>query len=164
MSIEFTKQAEEILKAAREARIPDNVKAFAEEGVASSRKAFDTLHTATRQQAQQAETVLSTVHAGGKTLADTVLAHTAANAEATFAAALKIVRAPTLPEAARLHAEFVQSHFATTTQQTQELFQVSSKLASSTIEQFQAATSKVFGQFAQGAQQAAPAAASTKKH
>jgi hypothetical protein len=163
MSIEFTKQAEDLLKAAREARIPDNVKAFAEEGVATSRKAFDTLHTATRQQAQQAETVLSTVHAGGKTLADTVLAQTAANAEATFAAALKIVRAPNLPEAARMQAEFVQAQFATASQQTQELFQLSSKVASSTMEQFQAATSKVFGQFAQNAQ-AAQTAASGKKN
>jgi hypothetical protein len=147
MTIEFTKQAEELLKAAREARIPDNVKAFAEEGVASSRKAFDTLHSATRQQAQQAETVLSTVHAGSKSIADTVLSHSAANAEATFAAALKIVRAPTLPEAARLQAEFVQSQIATASQQTQELFQLSSKVATSAMEQFQSASAKLFGQF-----------------
>ena len=147
MAIEFTKQAEELLKAAREARIPDNVKAIAEESVSSSRKAFDQLQSATREHAAHADTVLSTVQAHGKTLADKLMAHSATNAEATFNAALQIVRAPTLPEAARLQAEFVQAQFAAATAQTQELFQLSSKVATSTMEQMQSAASKVFSQF-----------------
>ena len=149
MAVEFTKQAEQLLKAAREARIPDNVKAIAEEGLTNSRKAYDTLHSATREHAQHADTLIASVQAGGKTIADTLLAHSATNAEATFNAALKIVRAPTLPEAARLQAEFVQSHIATATQQTQELFQLSSKVASSAMEQFQTAASKMFAQAGQ---------------
>jgi hypothetical protein len=149
MTIEFTKQAEELLKAAREARLPDTVKAFAEEGVAKTRKAFDTFQSVTREHAQHTETVLSTVQTGSKTIAEKVLSHTTSNAEATFAAALKIVRAPTLPEATRLQAEFVQSHFATANAQTQELFQLSSKFATSTMEQFQSAATKMFGQFGQ---------------
>lgn len=147
MTADFTKQAEELLKAAREARLPDNVKAFAEEGVAASRKAFETLHSVTCDQAKQAETVLAYVNSGGKSITDKVLAHSATNAEATFAAALKIVRAPTLPEAARLQGEFVQAQLATAAQQTQELLQISSKNAASTLEQFQAASAKMFGQF-----------------
>ena len=149
MAVEFTKQAEELLKAAREARIPDNVKAIAEESLSNTRKAYDTLHTATREQAQHADTLIATVQANSKTIADKLLAHSATNAEATFNAALQIVRAPTLPEAARMHAEFVQSQFAAATAQTQELFQLSSKVASSTLEQFQAAASKLFSQVVQ---------------
>jgi hypothetical protein len=148
MTVEFTKQAEELLKAAREARIPDNVKAFAEEGVANTRKAFGTLHSATREHAQHTEAVLTTVQAGGKTLTDKLLSNSAANAEATFAAALKIARAPSLPEAGRLQAEFVQSQMTTANAQTQEFFQLSSKFATTTMEQFQSAATKMFGQFA----------------
>ena len=144
MAVEFTKQAEEMLKAAREARIPDNVKAIAEQSVSQTRKAFDQLQSATREHAAHTDTVLSTVQAHGKTFADKLMTHSTSNAEATFNAALKIVQAPTIPEAARLHAEFVQSQFAAATAQTQEMFQLSSKVATSTMEQFQAAASKMF--------------------
>jgi hypothetical protein len=149
MAVEFTKQAEDLLKAAREARIPDNVKAIAEDGLSKTKKAFETLHSATKEQAQHTETVMTNVQAGNKTLTEKILAHSASNAEATFDAALKIARAPTLPEAARLQAEFMQAHMATTSAQTQELFQLSSKMAATTLEQMQAATTKMFGQFGQ---------------
>ena len=145
MAVEFTKQAEELLKAAREARIPDNVKAMAEQGVSQSRKAFDQLQSVTREHAAHTDTVISTVQAHGKTIADKLLAHSATNAEAAFTAALKVAQAPTLPEAARLQAEFLQTQFASATAQSQELFQLSSKVAASTMEQFQAAASKMFG-------------------
>ena len=151
MTVEFTKQAEAMLKTAREARIPDNVKAFAEEGVASTRKAFDTLHAVTRDHAQHAETVVNTVQAGSKTIAEKLLSHSKTNAEATFAAAINIARAPSLPEAARLQAEFMQSQLAIAGHQTQELFQLSGKIATAAMEQFQAAASKAFGQFGKSA-------------
>ncbi len=144
MAIEFTKQAEELLKAAREARIPDNVKAIAEQGVSQTRKAFDQLQSVTREHAAHTGTVMATAQEHGKTIADKLLAHSSSNAEATFAAALKIVQAPSLPEAARFQAEFVQAQFAAASAQSQELFQLSTKVATSTLEQFQAAASKMF--------------------
>jgi hypothetical protein len=52
-----------------------------------------------------------------------------------------------LPDAARLQAECVRSQLAAASPQPQEIFQLSSKVATSTMEQFQAATSTVFGQF-----------------
>jgi hypothetical protein len=119
MTVDLTKQAEDLLKAARETRIPDNVRAFAEDGVATTRKAYDALQSATREHAHHTASVLTTVQSGGKTLADKLLANSAANAEATFAATLKIVRAPTLSEAGRLQAEFVQSQLVTANAQTQ---------------------------------------------
>lgn len=146
MAVEFTKQAEELVKAAREVRIPDNVKAMAEESVSNMRKAYDQLHSATREHAARTDTVIATVQAGSKPFADKLLAHSATNAEATFNAALQIVRAPTLPEAARLQAEFMQSQFALASTQTQELFQLSSKLATSTMEHFQSVAGKMFSQ------------------
>lgn len=147
MAIEFTKQAEELLKAAREARIPDNVKAMAEEGVAHTRKAFDQLHSATKEQAAHTDTVISAVQAHGKTIAETLFAQSANNAEATFNAALKIARASTLPEAAKIQSEFVQSQLAAATTQSQELFQLSTKAATSTFEQMQSVAGKLFGSF-----------------
>lgn len=148
MAIEFTKQAEELLKAAREARIPDNVKALAEEGVANSRKAYDQLHSVTKEQAAHTDTVISAVQAHGKSIADKLLAQSAVNAEATFNAALKIARASTLPEAAKIQAEYVQSQLAAATTQSQELFQLSAKAAASTFAQMQAVAGKFFGSLA----------------
>lgn len=113
--------------------------------MSQTRKAFDQLQSATREHAAHTDTVIASVQAHGKTIADKLLTHSATNAEATFTAALKMVQAPTLPDAARLHAEFMQSQMAAATAQTQELFQLSTKVATSTMEQFQAAASKMFG-------------------
>jgi hypothetical protein len=144
MAIEFTKQAEEMLKAAREARIPENVKVMAEQSVSQTRKAFDQLQSVTREHAAHTGSAMAVAQEHSKSIADKLLAHSSSNAEATFAAAMKIVQAPSLPEAARLQAEFVQSQFATASAQSQELFQLSSKAATTTMEQFQAAASKMF--------------------
>ena len=86
MAVDFTQQAEDLLKAAREARIPENVKAMAEDGVAKSRQAYESLCSATREQAQHTETMLSAVQAGSKTLADTVLATSHVTAELSLSA------------------------------------------------------------------------------
>ena len=66
--------------------------------------------------------------------------------EAAFDAAQAIVRAKTIPEAARLQADFVQQQLAVAGAQTKELLELSTKVAKQTFEFYNAAATKSFEQ------------------
>ena len=68
------------------------------------------------------------------------------NTEAAFDAAQAIVRAKTIPEAARLQADFVQQQLAVAGAQTKELLELSTKVAKQTFEINNAAATKSFEQ------------------
>jgi hypothetical protein len=112
------RQAEEFLNAAKAVQMPENVQAFAQESVAKTREAYDKLSGAAKDQAKVAEDMLSATQAGAKAIGTKVLDNVAMNAEAAFDAAEAIVKARTLPEAARLQAEFMQKQFAAAGAQT----------------------------------------------
>ena len=144
MNEQFTRQAEEIFGAAKDVRIPENFQAFAEESVAKTRDAYQKVAAATKESVKAFEEVLSTAQAGARTLSEKVLNNAAANAEAAFAAAQAIARARTLPEAARLQADFLQQQLAAASAQTKELFELSTKLTRQTFETFNSAASRSF--------------------
>ncbi|NOU07048.1 MAG: phasin [Hyphomicrobiaceae bacterium] len=144
---DFSRQTEDFLKAAKEARIPEPMKAMVAEGLVSSRKAFDVATAAARDNARHAETVLASVSTGAKSLNEKLIENTTANTEALFAAAQKIAKAQTLPEAAQLQAEFVKTQFTTAAAQTQEFFKLSAEISKSMFTEMQAATAKSLEQF-----------------
>jgi hypothetical protein len=139
---DFTRQAEDMMKAAKDMRIPDNVQAFAQEGVQNSHKAFVQVSTVAKESAKAAEEVMLKVQTGAKTISEKVLHNATSNTEAVFAAASEIMKAKTLPEAARLQAEFVRNQFSVAGAQSQELFKLSTEMAKSAFDQMNAATAK----------------------
>jgi len=68
-----------------------------------------------------------------RALSEKVLTNAAAATDAAFEAAQAIARARTIPEAARLQADFIQQQFATASIQTKELFELSTKMAQQTF-------------------------------
>ena len=92
------------------------------------------------------EEVLLAAQAGAKSIGEKVLHNTAVNTEAAFDAAQAIVRAKTIPEAARLQADFVQQQLAVAGAQTKELLELSTKVAKQTFEFYNAAATKSFEQ------------------
>lgn len=134
MNEQFTHQAQEMFSAVKDARIPENVQAFAEESVAKTRDAYQKINAATKDGVKLLEEVMLTAQSGALALGEKVLTNTAANTEAVFDAAQAIARARTLPEAARLQADFFQQQLAATSAQTKELFELSAKLARQTFE------------------------------
>lgn len=142
MKNDFARTAEDMLKAAKEARIPAEVQAFVSQGVAQSRKAYDTASAAALEQARTAETVLASVQSGAKSIGDQILANSTANTEAFFAAAGQFAKASTLPEVAKLQAEFVKAQMTKAVAQSQELFALTTSVTKSTLENVQAATTK----------------------
>jgi hypothetical protein len=143
---DFSRQAEDMMKAAKDMRIPDNVQAFAQEGVQNSHKAFVQASTVAKEGAKAAEEVMLKVQSGAKSISEKVLLNTTSNTEAVFAAASEIFKAKTLPEAARLQAEFVRNQFSVAGAQTQELFKLSTEIAKATFDHMNAATAKTMTQ------------------
>ena len=147
MNEQFTRQAQDMFKVAQDGRIPENMKAFAEDSVTKTREAYLKLNTVAKDGAKVVEEVVLAAQAGAKTLGDKVMHNTSANTEALFDAAQAIARARSLPEAARLQADFMQQQFAAASAQTKELFELSTKVARQTMESMNSAATKSFEQF-----------------
>ena len=151
MNEQFTRQAQELFGAAKDARIPENLQAFAEESVAKTRDAYQKFNTVAKDNAKVLEDVMAAAQVGARTLGEKVLTNTATNTEAAFDAAQAIVRARTLPEAARLQADFVQQQIAAANAQTKEFFELSAKLAQQTFESLNTAAGRTYDQMKRGA-------------
>ena len=146
MNEQFTRQAQDMFRAAQDARIPENVQAMAEEGVAKTREAMQKLQGVAKDNAKVVEDVVLAAQAGAKAIGEKVLHNTTANTEAVFDAAQAIARARSLPEAARLQADFMQQQFAMAGAQTKELFELSAKVARQAMESMNAAATRSFDQ------------------
>ena len=148
---QFTRQAQEMFNAAKDARIPENVQHMAEEGVAKTREAYKKINAATKDGAKVVEDVMVAAQASVKTLGEKVLNNTMANTESLFDAAQAIARARSIPEAAKHQADFMQQQFAAVGAQSKEFFELSTKLAKQTFESMNAATTKSFEQMKKSA-------------
>ncbi len=148
---QFTRQAQDMFNAAKDARIPENVQHMAEEGVAKTREAYQKINTATKDSAKVVEDVMVAAQASVKTLGEKVMHNTMANTESLFDAAQAIARARSIPEAAKLQADFMQQQFAAVGAQSKEFFELSTKLARQTFESMNTATTKSFEQMKKSA-------------
>lgn len=146
MNEHFKRQAEQFMNAAKDARIPENVQAFAIDSVGKSRQAFEKLNTVAQDQAKAAEELLIASQAGAKTIGGKILENTARNATAAFDAAEAMVRAKSVPEALQVQAQFLQSQFAAAGAQTKELFDLSTRVAQQTFEVVNAKAAQAFEQ------------------
>ena len=147
MNEQFTRQAQEMFNVAKDARIPENFQAFAEDGVTKSREAFKKVNITAQENAKVLEDVVLASHAGAKSIGEKVMSNSASNTEAVFDAAQAMSRAKTLPEAARLQADFMQQQVAAVTAQSKELFELSTKVAKQTFESINEAATQSMDQY-----------------
>lgn len=146
MTDQFTRQAQDMFAAAKDARIPENIQVMAEDGVQKSREAFYKMSAAAKDSAKVVEDVMVVTQAGAKAIGDKLMHNTAVNTEAVFDAAQAIARAKTVPELVRLQADFLQQQFAVAGAQSKELFELSAKVAKQTLETVNSAATKSFEQ------------------
>jgi hypothetical protein len=144
--IDLNRQAEAFLASAKTGEIPGNVQAFAEQGVAKTREAYVQLAAVAKENAKTAETVLTVAQTGARTLGERLLDNTTRNTEAVFTAASEIARAKSLPEVAKLQADFMRRQFEVAGLQTKEFFELSAQIAKHTFETMNTATTKTFEQ------------------
>lgn len=146
MTDQFTRQAQDMFAAAKDARIPEQVQAMAQDGVSKARDAYAKINTVTKDGAKVLEDVMVAAHAGAKTIGDKVLRNTEVNTEAVFDAAQAIARAKTFPEVIRLQTSFLQQQMTAVGAQTKELFELSAKVTQQTMETVGSAATKTFEQ------------------
>ncbi|MEL7049542.1 MAG: phasin family protein [Pseudomonadota bacterium] len=147
MNEQFTRQAQDMFNAAKDAKIPENLQTMAEDTVSKTRDAFKQLNVASQDNVKAMEDVMLAAQAGAKAIGEKMVQNTAVNTEAAFDAAEAIARADTIPEAARLQANFMQQQMAIASAQTKELFELSTKVAQQTFETMNSVTAKSFEQF-----------------
>jgi phasin family protein len=146
MTIDFTRQAEQMLNAAKRARIPDNLSAFVTDGVSKTRVVYEKFSALTLDNAKIATDAVLEAQAGARKLGEKVLENASANTGAAFDAASRMARAKTLPEAVCLQADFVRQQLTIASAQTRELFELSTKLAQGALDTFNFAAAKTFEQ------------------
>jgi len=151
MTEDFARQASETIGAAKNAPIPDNAQAFAEESIAKTREAYRKINIVVKDNTKVLVQAVLTAQAGAKVLGEKMISNANANTEAVFDAAQAIARARTLPEVARLQADFLQHQLATANAQTQELFELSAKILRKTLETANAAATNTFQELGKGA-------------
>ncbi len=144
MNEQFTRQAQEMFNAAKDARIPENVQAFAEDTVAKSREAFQRMNGATKDSVKVVEEIMLASHAGAKTIGEKMLHNTAVNTDAAFDAAQQMARAKSIQDLARLQADFFQQQMAAASAQTKELLELSTKVSRQTFESISGAAQRSF--------------------
>lgn len=144
MNEQFTRQAQEMFNAAKDARIPENVQAFAEDTVAKSREAFQRMNGATKDSVKVVEEIMLASHAGAKTIGEKMLHNTAVNTDAAFDAAHQMARAKSIQDLARLQADFFQQQMAAASAQTKELLELSTKVSRQTFESISGAAQRSF--------------------
>lgn len=150
MNDQFSNQAQEMFSVAKDARIPENVQAIAEQSVTKTREAYEKMSTAATDQAKVAEEIMLATQAGAKSLTEKMLQNTAVNTEATFDAAEAMARAKTLPEAARVQQEFMQRQMSVASAQTKELFELYTKVTQQAFQTMNEAATKSFEQVKKG--------------
>jgi phasin family protein len=132
-------QAEQFLK---EARLPENVQAIAQQGVAQTHELY-TKSAVTAQESAKLLTVMAeTAWGSTKMLNEKLVQNLTANIEASFTAAHAIAKTQSLPEALKLQTEFFQKLAVQTSEQTKEFFDLSTRATQHLFEQVQAAAAK----------------------
>jgi len=144
MNDQFTRQAQEMFGAAKDASIPENMQALAEDSVNRSREFYQKMNETAQQNVSAIEEFMLASHAGAKSVTEKMMQNMVANTEAAFDAAQEMSRAKTLPEATRHQAYYVQKQTAAATEQSKEFFELSSKVAKQTFESLNNATAASF--------------------
>jgi phasin family protein len=142
---EFGKQAfghaEKLFK---DARVPENVQAIAQQGVAASKEFYSKAAAAAQDGAKAMNEIADAAWGSTKMLNEKIAQNLTANAEAAFSAAQAIATAKSLPEIAKLQGEFVQKLAAQATEQTREFLDLSTRATQHLLERAQSAATKSF--------------------
>ena len=151
MNDQFTRQAQDMFAAAKEARIPENVQAFAEDSVAKTRDAYSKINAATQGQREGHEEIMLAAQAGAKTFGEKML-HTATR---QCRGRLRRRRShgqgqDAFPRWPACRPTFFQQQMAAASAQTKEFFELSNKIGRQTLESMNAVASKTFEQMKNG--------------
>jgi hypothetical protein len=145
MNQQFGQQAfEQVEKLFKDARIPENVQAMAQQNVAATQEIYAKSAAAAQNGANALTEIADTVWGSTKMLNEKVVQNMTANFEAAFTAAHSMATAKSLPEIARVQSEYLQKIAAQTTEQTKAYFDLSTRATQHVFEKMHDAATKSF--------------------
>ena len=136
-----------MLNAVETARVPENIKVLAEERVEKNHEDFDKLQTVSDDGRKALNAEITTAQTGARSISATVFRYIERNAVAAFDAASQMARARKVSEAIQIQANFMQQQMTASVQQTQELMDLSSRVAQQLFEMMNTTTFETFEQF-----------------
>ena len=151
MNEQFTKQAEEMMKAVKDIKVPENFQAVTEENIAKTRDVYQKISVAAKDTNKAVEELSDVAHKNAKKVTDKMVSNFEGNTQAVFKAAAAVAKAQSLPEAAKLHTDFIQKQFALASEQTKEIFEMTSKLAQKNADILKSSATKTMGQMKKSA-------------
>lgn len=105
------------------------MRAFAEQGVAQVKKAFDGLMTATHDAVSTMEGQAAAAHAGARDVQRKAMTFAERNVAASFDFAQQLLAAKDPGEIMKLHGDYVKAQMQVLSEQTRELGQAATKAA-----------------------------------
>jgi phasin len=109
-------------------QIPNEMRAFAEQGVAQARKAFDGFILAANQAVGHMQGHAKAAQSGATEIAQRSMTYAEKNVAATFDFAQKLMRAKDASEVMALQSEFLSGQIQTLSTQVQDLGQSAAKI------------------------------------
>jgi hypothetical protein len=147
MNQQFGQQAfEQAEKLFKDARIPENVQALAQQSVAATQEIYTKTAIAAQDGAKALTEIADTVWGSTKMLNEKIVQSVTANFEAAFTVAHSIATAKSLPEIAKIQSEYLQKIATQATKQTKEFLDLSTRATQHVVEKVQDATTKSFRQ------------------
>jgi hypothetical protein len=128
----------------KDARIPQNVQAVAQQSLAATQEIYTKTSAAAREGAKAITEIADTVWGSAKILNEKVAQNMTANFEAAFTAAHSMATAKSLPEIAKIQSEYLQEIATRSTKQTKEFIDLSTRATQHVLEMMQDATTKPF--------------------
>jgi hypothetical protein len=123
--------------------LPESAQAMAQESVARSREIYRKSAAAAQGSARLFAEVAETAWGSAKLLHDKVVQNVTSNTEATFSAAEAVAKARSLHEMVMLEADFLQLLLATTSEQTREFLDLSTRATEHVLETMQDAADRL---------------------
>ncbi len=143
---QFAKQAEEMMKALKDVKMPENIQAATEENITKTREVYEKASVVAKDTGKAIEGLSDTAQKGAKQISDKIMTNIEGNTEAAFKAAAAVAKARSLPEAAKLNTDFFQQQIAIANEQSKELYEMASKLAKKNADAWNSTAAKTFEQ------------------
>jgi len=125
-------------------QIPEQFRAFAENGVNQARDGYQKLKAAAESNNEAMEAVYASAAKGASGFTTKLVEMAQANIASSFDFAQSLVGVGSLPEAAELVNAHARKQFEALTAQSKELAELGQKVATETVEPFKAGVTKAF--------------------
>lgn len=127
-------------------RIPETVQAYVADSVGKARDSYDKATVLSKANMKALQEAAIAAQTNAQRVGEQVLRNIETNAEAAFEAAHALTQAKTLPELARVQAEFLQKQFSVAGAQSKQLFELSTEHAQQTYGALTSVVAKSFEQ------------------